>query len=243
MHDSTTRSAAPREAVRIKFCGITRPDDAREAARLGAAYVGAIFADSPRHVNAPTAAAIFKAAGANVGHVIVFDGGAIEVISAVANGVGASVIQLHGDAGPAAVEALRARFAGDIWTVVSIDSGADVLPPEAVDLAQVADAVILDTRVAGRRGGTGVAFDWPRLVDGVAALKVLTRIVLAGGLNPENVATAILELHPDIVDVSSGVESSPGVKDHSRMLAFAERVRSASINRGRIDSSSQLESE
>jgi phosphoribosylanthranilate isomerase len=237
--DSATRGPGPTGAVRIKFCGLTRPDDAREASRLGAAYVGAIFAESPRRVSVANAMALFEAAGSDVGHVAVFGSGAIEAIASLASRVGADVVQLHGRAGPATVEALRARFPGDIWAVVSLAPGTDELPPEAVDLAHVADALMLDSRVAGRRGGPGVPLDWPRLSDGVAALRVLTRIILAGGLNPENVSAAMLALEPDIVDVSSGVESSPGIKDHGRMLAFAEAVRSASIDRGRTDSSSQ----
>jgi phosphoribosylanthranilate isomerase len=183
-------------------------------------------------VDDATARAIFEAAGDALGHVAVFDGGVIEQIANRAAKVGAGIIQLHGDAGPATIEALHARFDGQVWAVVAVDQGSNVLPPDIHDIAAVADAVLLDTRVAGRTGGTGKPLDWDRLAEEVGRLRGLTKIVLAGGLNPHNVADAVSALAPDIVDVSSGVESSPGTKDHRLMTAFAERVRSASIKNG-----------
>jgi phosphoribosylanthranilate isomerase len=218
--------------VLVKFCGLTRTEDAREARRLSAAYVGAIFAESPRQVDEETARAIFQAGGNELLHVAVFDGGVIEEIADRAGRVGADVIQLHGEAGPATIEALHARFPGEIWAVVAVDQGSTVLPADIDDIALVADAVLLDTRVSGRTGGTGMPLDWARLGEEIGRLRGRTKIVLAGGLNPANVADAVRELAPDVVDVSSGVESSPGIKDHRLMLAFAERVRSASIKDG-----------
>lgn len=200
--------------------------------RLSAAFVGAIFAESPRRVDDETARAVFKAAGDELRHVAVFDGGVIERIADRASQVGADVIQLHGNAGPATIEALHARFQGEVWAVVAVDQGSNVLPPDIDDIAIVADAVLLDTRVAGRTGGTGVPLEWARLGEEIGRLRGRTKIVLAGGLNPVNVAAAVRELAPDIVDVSSGVESSPGIKDHQLMFAFAEGVRSASIKDG-----------
>jgi phosphoribosylanthranilate isomerase len=221
--------AAP---VLVKFCGLTRTEDAREALRLSAAYVGAIFAESPRQVDDDTARALFAAAGNEVRHVAVFGGGVIEQIADRATQVGADIIQLHGDAGPATIEALHARFPGEVWAVVSVDQGSNVLPPDIDDIALVADGVLFDSRVAGRTGGSGVPLDWGRLGEDVGHLRGRTKIILAGGLNPGNVADAVRALAPDVVDVSSGVESSPGIKDHGLMLAFAEMVRSASIENG-----------
>jgi phosphoribosylanthranilate isomerase len=238
-----SRGTSEPSAALIKFCGITRDVDAHHAALVGAAYVGVIFADSPRRVDPTNASMIFDSAGPRTRHVAVFGGGAIEDISGIAGRVNADVVQLHGDAGPATVEALRARFPGEIWTAISLEPGADALPPEADDLAGVSDAVLLDTRVAGRAGGTGVPLDWARLADVVSSLRQRTKIILAGGLDAGNVSAAIDALHPTVVDVSSGVESSPGIKDQRRMLAFAEAVRAASIDRGRTDSSSELETE
>jgi phosphoribosylanthranilate isomerase len=227
----------------IKFCGITGVEDARQASFLGADYVGVIFAESPRHVDARAASAIFEAAGPDVAHVAVFGQGEVDDISATANDVNADVIQLHGGAQPHRVEALRGSFSGEIWAVIGLDPGASALPLEAETLARVADGVLLDTRVAGRTGGTGVPLDWERLAGAVVALRDRTRVILGGGLDSRNVAAALRAVRPDVVDVSSGVEAFPGIKDHGRMRAFAEAARSASIDRGRIASSSRLEAE
>jgi phosphoribosylanthranilate isomerase len=216
-------------APRIKFCGITRPADAKIAAQLGAAYVGVIFADSPRRVDEETARAVFEAAGTEVGHVAVFGEGSIEDVALRAADIKADIIQLHTTSAAKTVDDLRRTFRGRIWAVVSVDPNSHVLPPEAGDLAAAADGVLLDARVSGRSGGTGRTLSWQALVASVAALSERTDLILAGGLTAENVAEAIGALRPDVVDVSSGVEHSPGVKDALRMEAFAEAVRSASI--------------
>lgn len=236
MADSDQSPPTQADSPLIKFCGITRAEDATAAARLGASYVGAIFATSPRQVDEATARAVFSAAGSGVGKVVVFAGGAIESIAVAAEGVAADIVQLHGDIGPAAIEALRARFAGKIWAVGPVDPDGVAVSPHLDELASEADAIVFDTRVSGKTGGTGVTFDWTRLADTVERVRRQATIVLAGGLDAGNVAAAIDALQPDVVDVSSGVEASPGIKDHSRMLAFAEAVRSASIH-GRRSSS------
>lgn len=215
--------------TRIKFCGITRPADAKIAAHLGAAYVGVIFADSPRQVDESTARAVFEAAGDEVGHVAVFGDVSIADISGTAARIGADTVQLHAVSDAWAVDALRRTFRGRIWAVVSLDPDSHVLPPETGDLAAAADALLLDARVGGRAGGTGHTLNWEALIASLAAFREQTELILAGGLTAENVSEAIGVLRPDIVDVSSGVESSPGVKDALRMEAFAEAVRSASI--------------
>ena len=227
--------------VLIKFCGVTNVEDAREASLLGADFIGVILAESPRRVDVPTASAIFGAAGPGIAHVAVFGHGSSGNVPAVANGLAADVVQLHGAIGPRVLEAFRHAFSGRIWAVIGVTPGASVLPPDASDIAKVADGIVLDTRLSGRTGGTGVPFDWDRLDDAVAALRERTRVILAGGLRAENVAAAVRALSPDVVDVSSGVEGSPGRKDHDKMRAFAEAARSASIDRGRITPSSRLE--
>lgn len=238
MAERERESPRQSDAPLIKFCGMTRAEDASAAARLGAAYVGAIFAASPRQVDEATARSVFGAAGSHVAKVAVFSGGAIEDIASVAARVSADVIQLHGDIGPATIEALRARFEGKIWAVASVDPDGALTNPHLDELAREADAVLFDTRVSGKTGGTGVTFDWTRLSETVERLRHDTSVVLAGGLDAGNVAAAVRALQPDVVDVSSGVEAAPGIKDHSRMLAFAEAARSASIEGGRTTSSS-----
>jgi phosphoribosylanthranilate isomerase len=100
-----------------------------------------------------------------------------------------------------------------------------MLPEWAEELFHEADAVLLDARVQGRLGGTGVKLEWGSLADSVSALRGRTPVVLAGGLNPENVAEAVRLMAPDVVDVSSGVESAPGIKDHAKMRAFFDAAQ------------------
>jgi len=208
---------------------MTIPGDAGYAAELGAAYVGVIFAESPRKVSEDTARAVFDAAGPSTKHVAVFGSEPIASIAETARRIGAQIVQLHCELRPAEIEALRSHFHGEIWAVVSLDPKTDKLPPNAFDLAEAADAILLDARVGNQSGGTGRALAWTSLSEGTAALAERRPIVLAGGLQPENVGEAIRVMKPSIVDVSSGVEASPGVKDRPRMKAFAEAVRSASI--------------
>lgn len=218
----------------IKFCGLTRTEDAAVAATLGASFVGVIFAGGPRVVTPPRAAEIVAAARAAAARAGVPAPRAVGVfadqppaeIGVVAREAGLDVVQLHADPGADAVHGVRARFDGAVWGVLRID--ASVLPPRAEGLFASADAVVLDARVSGALGGTGVTLPWAALVDALAPHRAApAALVLAGGLRPENVAEAIRIVHPDVVDVSSGVESAPGVKDHARMRALAERARVA----------------
>jgi len=208
---------------------MTRPADAKIAAQLGASYVGVILTDSPRRVDEDTARAVFEAAGDEVSHVAVFGDESVESIAGKASRIGADIVQLHSASGASAIDDLRRQFRGKIWAVISIDPDSRILPPEASDLAETADALLLDARIGGRSGGTGRTLNWGALIASAAALNDRTDLILAGGLTPENVATAIRTMRPEVVDVSSGVESSPGIKDRSRMEAFAEAVLSASI--------------
>lgn len=208
----------------VKFCGITRAEDARVACELGAAYVGCIFADSPRRVRLSDAAEIWSATS-DARKVGVFGDASVDEILETADAAGLDVIQLHAGSDAGKVEKLRANFRGEIWSVVRI--GADHDTVEAITSA-AGDAILLDTHSDSRLGGTGRAFDWERAADGVRAAIGERRLVVAGGLTPENVAAAIRALRPDVVDVSSGVESSPGIKDPARMRAFSVAVEAAS---------------
>ena len=210
-------------AVEIKFCGMTRDVDADHAASLGAAYVGVIFADSPRKLDPAQAARVLATVRGNAKTVGVFGPATIETIATVAADVALDAVQLHGDPGPGMVERLRPFFGGEVWAVIRV-AGA-TLPDNATALLNVADAVVLDAKVAGQLGGTGASFDWDSIAKTLERQRIRARIVLAGGLNPENVAHAVSIVAPDIVDVSSGVESAPGIKDHARMRAFSDAVR------------------
>ena len=202
---------------------MTRDIDVGHAVSLGAEYVGVIFADSPRKVDPAQAASILTKARGKAKTVGVFGPASIETVSSVAGDISLDVVQLHGDPSPGVVERLRPFFGGEVWAVLRI--AGTTLPEDATALLNVADAVVLDAKVAGQLGGTGTSFDWDSVAKTLDRQRVRARIVLAGGLNPENVARAVSIVAPDVVDVSSGVESAPGIKDHARMRAFSDAVR------------------
>jgi phosphoribosylanthranilate isomerase len=207
----------------IKFCGMTRPEDAGHAASLGARYVGVVFAESPRQLSEEDALRVFADVPLGISRVGVFGDTKPEQIAMRADRLGLDVVQLHGDPKPRAIARLRKKWQGRVWAVQRIDGSA--VPPSASDLFDAADAVVLDARVAGALGGTGTTLPWEDLRDAIAELRSpRTRLVLAGGLTAENVAHAMDVLQPDIVDVSSGVEASAGVKDLEKMRAFRDAV-------------------
>jgi phosphoribosylanthranilate isomerase len=210
--------------VRIKFCGLTREEDVEAAAALGCDYVGVIFAGGPRNQTLPQASHILRRAGA-ARCVGVFGSPRATELSRYVSSVPLYVAQLHGDGSPRAVMAARAIGVREVWSVVPVKDGA--LGPDADELFQCADAVVLDTRATSGLGGTGRSFDWAAIAATLEGKQRTARLVVAGGLNPENVAAAIRSLKPDVVDVSSGVESAPGVKDQLLMSRFVEAARSA----------------
>lgn len=206
--------------VEIKFCGLTRLEDASFAASLGASYVGAIFAGGPRKVTPERAAELFTAAGGAARHVGVFGAERPDDVARTAGIAALDVVQLHGDPTADHVTAVRARCEIPIWAVVRVASGS--AEARLAELDAVADAIVLDAFVPGRLGGTGTPFDWRRAA--AWARPRHARLVVAGGLGAHNVREAIRWLSPAIVDVSSGVESAPGIKDHERMRAFVQAV-------------------
>lgn len=211
----------------VKFCGLMRPEDASEAWRLGAAYAGVIFAGGPRQLDVERALAVLGGVGPGTARVGVFASDPPGTVAAVARALSLDVVQLHGDPEPGAVEAVRAATGARVWGVLRVRGSA--LPDRADGLFAVADGVVLDAMVEGALGGTGVAIGWEGLASAVERARARggARLILAGGLRPANVGRAIEILAPDVVDVSSGVEASVGVKDHARMRAFTEAVRNA----------------
>lgn len=208
----------------IKFCGMTRPGDARVAAELGAAYIGVVLAGGPRRQDDAAAASIFAAVPDHVVRAGVFGADPADEIARRALALGLGVVQLHGDPSPRDVAALRRSWKGAIWAALRVHDAE--LPPLAGELFAAADAVLLDAKVDGALGGTGTTLPWRALAAGLAPLRARGgRLVLAGGLRPENVARAIRELAPDVVDVSSGIESTVGIKDPGRMRAFRDAVQ------------------
>ena len=209
--------------VEIKFCGMTRTEDVRQAALLGARYVGVILTGSPRQLEDDAARALLATVPDPVQRVGVFGAESPERIAERAKGIGLHVVQLHGDPDAAAVARLREHWTGTVWAAQRL-RGSDV-PRGARELFATADAVLLDAHTFGQLGGTGVSLPWKELRDRLHALRGgRARLVLAGGLTPDNVGTAIDLLQPDVVDVSSGIESAPGVKDTRLMRAFRDAV-------------------
>lgn len=209
--------------VEIKFCGITRPADASHAAALGARYVGAIFAESPRQLTDNQARDVFALLPRTILRVGVFGPELPERIAERAARLSLDIIQLHGDPDIRTIARVREHWTGKVWAVQRL-RGSDV-PGRTVELFAVSDAVVLDAHVFGQLGGTGVALPWKELRDRIHSLRAgRARLVLAGGLRPDNVAAAVDLLQPDVVDVSSGVEADVGVKDHERMRAFRDAV-------------------
>lgn len=208
--------------IEIKFCGMMRPEDALNAARLDAAYVGVIFADSPRRLTDDRAREVFAVLPPAVKRVGVFGREDADAIAARAERVGLQVVQLHGDPDAQSIAAVRSRWSGEVWAVHRVSGSA--IGAGVADLLATADALVLDARVDGKLGGTGVTLPWGELRARLPVRAGAARLVLAGGLTPENVAQAVEAFEPDIVDVSSGVESAPGVKDHGRMRAFRDAV-------------------
>jgi phosphoribosylanthranilate isomerase len=206
-------------AVEAKICGLTRPEDAAAAAAGGATYLGVVFASGPRVVT-PSRAAEIVAGARGVPVLGVFGRQPVEAILDIAGAAGLAGAQLHGDY--PREDAARLRAAGlRVWRVVRIAAPADLDRLEGA--AAQADAVLVEPRAAHADGGAGVSLDLA--VGREARARLATgRMVLAGGLTPENVAGAVALVRPDIVDVSSGVEHLPGIKDPTRIAAFLEAV-------------------
>lgn len=217
--------------VELKFCGLTRPEDAALAVELGAHYCGVIFAGGPRLVSVARAAEVFAPVrGTATKRVGVFGAQGIEETLDIADTLSLDVIQFADSVADVRRIGLRERLAGALWQVAHTDPrAATAMADPAQWFASGADAIVLDAAVVGQLGGTGVALDWAALGPEVRRLRSLGRVVLAGGLRPENVARAVSLAMPDVVDVSSGVESAPGLKDPERMRAFAREARAHEV--------------
>lgn len=203
--------------TRIKICGITNVDDACYAVDAGADAIGLVFYEpSPRCVSVDVAAEIASALGPFVTLVGLFVNASSETVNKVLKSVPLSLLQFHGDEtalfceqfSPPYMKALRMREDVDVEAFANDYTSAV--------------AILLDAYLPGVPGGTGEQFDWQRVP------KQLSKpVVLAGGLTPDNVASAIQTTRPYAVDVSGGVEKQAGIKDHQRILQFIQQTRSA----------------
>ena len=203
--------------VRIKICGITNEEDALAAARFGADALGFIFAPSPRRIAPEKARQIIKVLPPLVQTVGVFVDEDLGEVSSVAGMCGLDILQFHGSESAdycdsfdhRVIKAVRLRNRQDIKSLAKYDG--------------VVQALLLDTYVPDKVGGTGMTFNWEWALEAGK----YGRIILAGGLSPENVATAISIVKPYGVDASSSLEQSPGVKDHEKIMQFIAEVHQA----------------
>jgi phosphoribosylanthranilate isomerase len=207
---------------------MTRPQDAALGAEIGASYIGVVFADGPRRVTPGQAKKIFDAAGKTVKHVGVFGTNDPDEIARTAAEAQLDIVQLHNDPTTSDVAAIRGRFRGEIWAAIRIAGSR--IRHEAEALFDSADAIVLDTRSEKQLGGTGQALPWNELAVDLARDRGSSAVVLAGGLKPGNVGSAIRTLAPDVVDVSSGIESAPGIKDPWLMREFYAAVSGARVH-------------
>jgi phosphoribosylanthranilate isomerase len=198
---------------RVKICGITCVEDALMAADLGANAVGLVFAKSPRRVSPDRATEVVRALPPFVAAVGVFVDETTEQILRIVEKCGLAAVQLHGDEGPA-----QAREFPGVKVIRA------VRVRDESSLAGLADwdvsAFLLDTYVENARGGSGKTFNW----DLARAARLPAPIILAGGLNPDNIRKAIETVRPYGVDVSSGVEAEPGRKDPGLLKRLFEEI-------------------
>jgi phosphoribosylanthranilate isomerase len=206
----------------VKVCGITRPQDADLAAELGASAVGFIFwPGSPRYICPEDARDIVRGKPAGVKAVGVFVDHPLDHVRQIADLVGLDLVQLHGSESTAVVRDCRVQLelrgaAPCVIKAVALSNGSPV------DVSQFDDEVLilLDAHDAERHGGTGRTINW----EAARRIAASRRTILSGGLTPDNVHRAVAEVQPYGVDVSSGVESAPGVKDAIRLKRFFEAL-------------------
>jgi phosphoribosylanthranilate isomerase len=205
--------------TRIKICGITNAEDAAAAVAAGADAIGVIFAPSPRQVTVAQAAAALAVVPPPVARIGVFVDASPQAVAEAVSACGLTAVQFSGSESPEDCDTARIPV---IKTVaIGTDFGLDGVEP----FRDHAAALLLDTYHADKAGGTSQTFDWRSL----GAVPGWAPFFVAGGLTPDNVGTCIAVLRPFAVDVSSGVERSPGSKDHSKLSALCAAVRAADL--------------
>jgi len=206
----------------VKVCGITNLDDALAAARAGASALGFNFyRGSPRYLSPAAARLIVEQLPETILCVGVFvNEESPAAVARMAGDAGVSAIQLHGDESPAYCQALES-----LTVIKALRVGPEFSPHDALRYGTA--AILLDAYCSQARGGTGRQFDWSLARR---TCELVGKLYLAGGLTPENVAGAIAAVNPYAIDVCSGVESSPGKKNHARMRALIDVARTSPEN-------------
>lgn len=220
----------------IKICANTNLDDAQMATQLGADAVGFVFAPSRRRVTAKEVAQITPHLPAHVERIGVFDSLYAEEIAAAVREAGLTAVQLHGGGELVLVRRLNDLFEGKVgiiqtvhWAIDEGDESVKTVRQRlgAIQAGGIVERVLVDSKVGQATGGTGVSFDWVAARDVLASGSSRLKMIVAGGLRPENVAEAISELNPWGVDVASGVEKGPGRKDPDKLREFIRNARAA----------------
>jgi phosphoribosylanthranilate isomerase len=208
--------------MRVKICGITNLDDAAEAVQLGAWAIGLIHYDrSPRFCEPTEAIAIAAAFRRKCEVVGVFVNPELEEVAKAVEDANLTMVQLNGAEGPQFCAEVARRAGVKVIKAIHVASAAEVHGAEAFRT----DLHLFDRRGKGLWGGTGESFDWTLLREHRSEIPA----IVAGGLRPDNVGTAIEVAHPYAVDVASGVEAEPGRKDHAAMAAFFEAAKAATV--------------
>ena len=206
--------------TRIKICGITNLDDGLEAIAAGVDALGFVFVpNTPRYITPSQAKLVIKQLPPFITNVGLFVDNEIGEIEDIVNHCKLDAVQLHGNESPEMCT--KIRFQTKVIKSFHVKKEPQVLRNEIENYR--VDAYLLDTFIKGKAGGTGQTFDW-RIAEGLSQ-----RIILAGGLTPDNIGTAIAQLQPYGVDVSSGVEKSPGKKDTNKIYSFVRQVRKANL--------------
>jgi phosphoribosylanthranilate isomerase len=204
--------------TKIKFCGITNLDDAERAVAAGAWAIGLIFwPRSPRRCEPDAAVQIAAAVKRRVEVAGVFVNAKLDHVADTAEAVGLTLLQLHGDEGPAYCGEAARRTGCKVIKAARVRGRADVQALSAFHT----DYHLLDSYTAGVPGGTGETFSW----EIARGHRGRVPVILSGGLTPDNVAEAVAVVRPSAVDVASGVERAPGIKDPEKLQAFAAAVR------------------
>ena len=209
--------------IRVKICGLKTPADVAAVAASGAAYAGFVFfAKSPRNLTIPEARELALAAPVGLAKVALVVDADDAFLDAITEAMPLDMLQLHGHESPDRVAEVRARYGLPVMKAVGVADEGDLAA--VFDYSLVADQILVDAKPpknADLPGGNGLSFDW-RLV---AQRRWLRPWMLAGGLTPDNVAEAIRLTNARQVDVSSGVESAPGIKDAGRISAFVKAAQ------------------
>ena len=207
--------------VRIKMCGTTRRQDADAAVELGVDALGFIFAEkSPRYVTPGFAASLIDTLPPFVSRVGVFVDASLDQVKEIVTSAGLTQVQLHGKESADFCAELK-KWNRSLVVCKAFLVGTDSSIPDFSSYLDSIDCLLFDTYVKGLDGGTGQSFDWRALTG----LNLNVPMILAGGLNPGNVAEAIKSARPYAIDINSGVEKSPGVKNHELLAQLVDKVR------------------